>query len=71
MSATVQIKNLLAQSVKISLHSENSKRPVEVTLQPHETLPNPRRPYAIGENDITVYTEGLVARKFLRVRKSA
>lgn len=67
----VQIKNLLGQSVKISLKKPGSNRAVEVTLQPHETLPNPRRPYAIGEDEVTDFTKGLVTRKFIRLRKDA
>lgn len=64
----IQIKNLLGQSVKISLKKPGEKKAVEVTLQPHETLPNQRRPNDIVEDEVTPYTKGLVTRKFVRVR---
>lgn len=62
----VRIKNLLPQSIKISLQRGQMKA-VEVTLQPREALPNERHPDEISETELTSYTKGLAASRYIRI----
>ena len=63
---SVRIKNLLNQSVRVSLQKPG-QRLVEVTLPPHGAIPSAKNPTAIAEEDVTIYTRGLAKAKRVRV----
>ena len=69
-TTNVRIKNLLNQSVKVSLQRPHS-RLVEVTLPPRGELPNKDRPAAIAVEEVTTYTRGLEGQKRIRITEVA